>query len=258
MRLRIRSYFTFSSPIDFTVCGTQRGGTTALDSYLREHPEICMADRKEVHFFDDEKYFAKGKRGYAMYHAFFSPKKNHRIIGEATPDYMYWRPAPERMHNYNPQLKLIVLLRNPVARAYSNWNLERSRGRETWPFWEAITNEKDRCREAQPLQHRTYSYIDRGFYLRQLRRLWQYFPKENVLVLKSDLLKKQPADTLNQVCDFLQLPRLESVVEKRVHAYPYESPMSDRERNYLVSVFEQEIKDLEVELGWDCSDWLGH
>jgi hypothetical protein len=164
-------------PIDFIICGTQKGGTSALDAYLREHPEICMADHKEVHFFDNEDNFSRSKPDYSKYHSHFSPKTTHNIVGEATPIYMYWNDAPRRIWEYNPNVKLIVLLRNPIERAYSHWNMERQRNVENLSFWDAIQNEKERCRETLPLQHRLYSYVDRGFYLGQIRRLWAFFWK---------------------------------------------------------------------------------
>ena len=151
---------TLRMKIDFIICGTQKGGTSALDAYLRRHPEICMAISKEVHFFDNEKAFCDGLPDYSLYHSFFSPQPSHKLVGEATPVYMYWRDATRRIWQYNPNIKLIVVLRNPIDRAYSNWNMERLRNRDTVAFWEAIQNEEERCREALPYQHRIYSYIE--------------------------------------------------------------------------------------------------
>lgn len=242
--------------VDFVICGTQKGGTTALDAYLREHHEICMADKKEVHFFDNEKNFSNGKPNYSKYHTFFSPKQSHKILGEATPIYMYWDESPRRIWEYNPNMKLIVLLRNPIERAYSNWNMERSRNKETLSFWEAINNEKERCRKALPLQCRVYSYIDRGFYLEQLRSIWAYFPKDRVLILKNEDLKQKPNETLNHVCEFLGVTQFKSVVAKDVHSRPYVSSINKKEKDYLRAIFEPEIIELESELNWNCRDWL--
>lgn len=242
--------------VDFAICGTQKGGTSALDAYLREHPEICMADRKEVHFFDKEPLFSDGKPNYSRYHSFFSPRATHKLRGEATPIYMYWHDASRRIWEYNPNMKLIVLLRNPIDRAYSHWNMERSRDMECLQFWDAIQNEQQRCREALPYQHRVYSYVDRGFYLEQLRRLWRYFCEDNVLVLKSEHLKDQPHQTLKEVCCFLGVSNFENVKPREVHSRPYYSKMSDKEKEYLRFLFEHEIKGIERVLGWDCSNWL--
>lgn len=168
--------------VDFVIAGTQKGGTTALHSYLSDHPEICMADPKEVHFFDDDRNFSSGSPEYSKYHAFFSPENTHRLLGEATPSYMYWREAPKRLWEYNPKMKIIILLRNPIERAYSHWNMQRSRKTDQSTFWQAVNNEKTTCDRALLKQNRVFSYVDRGFYMEQLRRLWAYFPKDRVLV----------------------------------------------------------------------------
>lgn len=252
----MRSISTTGRRVGFLICGTQKGGTTALDEYLREHPQICMADKKEVHFFDDESHFLKGKPDYSKYHSFFSPIKSHKLMGEATPIYMYWNDAPRRIWDYNPNMKLVVLLRNPIERAYSHWNMSQSRGADHLSFLNAIEHEHDRCREALSLQHRFGSYIDRGFYLDQLRRLWQYFPTNQVLVLKNEYLKEQPNNALQDICNFLGVDQFESVEAKNDHSLPYKTKMSEKERACLQSIFESEIKELEQALNWDCNDWL--
>ncbi|HZR78058.1 MAG TPA: sulfotransferase domain-containing protein, partial [Chthoniobacterales bacterium] len=147
--------------VDFVIGGTQKGGTSALDSFLRQHPGICMpTTRKELHFFDRE----EDNRDYKAYHANFQPQPQHRVTGEASPIYMYWETAPYRIWKYNPNMKWILALRNPVERAFSAWNMETKRGKEKLSFAQAIEKEADRCREALPLQHRVYSYVDRGLY----------------------------------------------------------------------------------------------
>jgi len=242
--------------VDFVICGTQKGGTSALDAYLRDHPQICMADNKEVHFFDNEKYFQNSTVDYSIYHSAFSPKPWHKVIGEATPIYMYWYDAPRRMYEYNSSLKLIVILRNPIERAYSHWNMEQSRNAETLSFWDAIQNESERCREALPYQHRVYSYIDRGFYLQQLRRLWTFFPKEQVLILRNEELRNDPRNTLQKVFQFIGVDLMQDIKSKDVHSRPYISQISNKEKEYLKFIYEYEIRGLELVLGWDCSSWL--
>lgn len=242
--------------VDFIICGTQKGGTSALDAYLRDHPKICMANRKEVHFFDSDLFFENGKPDYSLYHSYFSPKDTHRIIGEATPIYMYWYEVPKRIWEYNPNIKLIVMLRNPIDRAYSHWNMERSRKADSFSFLEAVLKERKRCRETLPQQHRVYSYIDRGFYLEQLRRLWTFFPKDRVLIMKNEYLKEKPNEALRDVCEFLGVSQFRYMQHKNVHSRPYDSNISKEEREYLRFLFEFEIKELERELNWDCSYWL--
>jgi hypothetical protein len=242
--------------VNFIICGAQKSGTSALDAYLREHPEICMANGKELHFFDTESNFLNVKPDYSIYHSAFSSKPSHKMLGEATPIYMYWYDAPKRIWQYNPKMKLIVVLRNPIDRAYSHWNMQRSRNIENLSFWDALHIERARCREELPYQHRSYSYIDRGFYLEQLRRLWFYFPEEQILILRNEHLKNQPIDVLQDVCRFLQVTPFQKIETKDVHSRPYALPMSDAEKEYLLSLYEFEIRGLERALGWDCSNWL--
>lgn len=242
--------------VDFVICGTQKGGTSALDSYLREHPEICMANIKEVHFFDNENNFQCDKTDFSRYHSAFDPKPWHKLVGETTPIYMYWFDAPRRIWQYNPDMKLIVILRNPIERAYSHWNMERSRNSDALSFWEAIQCESQRCREALPYQHRVFSYVDRGFYIEQLRRLWAYFTKAQVLILRNEDLRVRPQVTLQKVCDFLGVSPFHEINAKDVHSRPYLYPIRDSEKEHLRSIFEYEIRGLERLLGWDCSNWL--
>jgi hypothetical protein len=243
--------------VNFLICGTQKGGTSALDAYLREHPAICMAYTKEVHYFDNEKIFHRNKPDYSWYHSFFSPQPSHQFLGESTPAYMYWYDSPKRIWQYNPKMKLIVILRNPIQRAYSHWNMERSLETEQLSFWDALQCERERSREGLPHQHRVYSYIDRGFYTEQLRRLWAYFPQEQTLLLRTEELKAHPWEVLGRVHNFLEVDALPNInTPKDVNSRPYLAPMGSREKKYLQSVFEYEIRSLERLLNWDCSQWL--
>lgn len=241
--------------VNFLVAGTQKGGTTALDTYLRGHPEISMARKKEVHFFDNEENFSK-TTNYLKYHANFEKKNTNILYGESTPIYMYWYDAPRRIWEYNPDIKIILTLRNPVERAFSHWNMERDRGAEHMEFFDAVRNAKERCRSSLPYQHRVYSYIDRGFYAEQLRRIYTYFNDQQVLVLKNEELKADVNNELKKLSDFLQIKEFEHVEYESIHSRPYESDITVEERQFLSELYFHDIKILEDMLGWDCADWL--
>jgi hypothetical protein len=248
-----------SEKVAFVIAGTQKGGTSALASYLYEHPTISMSTIKEVHFFDTEEHFASGDVDYTRYHAHFKPTARKRLLGEATPIYMYWEPAPPRIQHYNPAMKFVMLLRNPVTRAYSHWNWNRRHRRgelDSLPFEQALEAEGRRRDEARPLQDKRFSYIDRGFYSRQIRRIWGLFPVDQTLILRSEDLQRTPQAALARVTDFLGVERCARVEARNVNARPYEVPMSSAARGYLCDVFASEVADLERMLGWDCSDWL--
>lgn len=242
--------------VDFLIAGTQKGGSTALHHYLLLHPEVGMANVKGVHFFDNEEYFRRSQPSYSKYHVRFHGVWSRKVLGEATPNYMYCQEAPQRIQQYNPQMKLIVVLRNPIERAYSHWNMSRDKMRDALSFWDALQSEKERLHATLPLQNRVYSYIDRGFYTEQLGRIWKFFPKEQTLLLRSEDLKQRPQAPLDDVCRFLGVPPFARVESKEIYAREYLAPMSGRERDYLRQVFTPEIRQLEQLLGWNCSDWL--
>ena len=242
--------------VDFVVAGTQKGGTSALETYLREHPQVCMpANVKEVHYFDDDARFDAHDGDYSAYHGYFQPRATHRLLGDATPIYMYWEPAAARIHRYNPAMKFIVLLRNPVSRAYSHWNMEVKKRREMMPFEEAVRTERERLRESTPLQHRRRAYAERGCYSAQLRRIWALFPMAQTLVLRSEDFRADPVPVLAKVAAFLEIAPFPRVDRRVVNAMPYEAPMSEGARDFRQHAFASEVDELERMLGWDLSGW---
>ena len=242
--------------VAFLIAGTQRGGTTTLYEYLRRHPEICMPVEKELHFFDNEELWRSPPPPYARYHALFRVAPSHRLLGEATPVYMYWEPALARIREYNPAMKLIVILRNPITRAYSHWNFERRAGREPLSFHDALRAEAQRTERAKPAQLRDASYVQRGMYTQQLQRIRANFPPAQMLVLRTDDLRTALADVFARVAGFLGVARFTPVNPITANAHDYDAPMAEEDRRYLAGVFEAEIRRLERLLGWDCSDWL--
>jgi hypothetical protein len=207
--------------------------------------------RKELHFFDRE----EENTDYNSYHANFTPKQQQRVIGEASPIYMYWETAPYRIWKYNPKMKWILALRNPVERAFSAWNMETKRGKENLPFADAIEKEAERCREALPLQHRVYSYIDRGFYAHQVRRLFNIFGKENVLVLLSEDLRNDHQKTLRTVFKFLGVDPSFIPPEASVFEQEYADKIDNQLRARLIEMFYFDVKELEKLVGRDLAAW---
>jgi hypothetical protein len=168
---------------------------------------------------------------------------------------MYWQQAPERIARYNPAMKWIILLRDPAKRAYSHWNMESTRGVDTLPFEAALAAEQERRASMAPQQSRNWSYVDRGYYSRQLARIWQHFPREQTLVLRSDKLRSDPEATLASVAAFLGVGAFPAGVEREVFALPYSQPMSREARGFLARAYVDEIPALEAMLGWDLSGW---
>lgn len=208
---------------DFIIIGGQKCGTSSLYRYLVQHPSIAPALTKEVHFFDF--HF---KQGIYWYRANF-PSICHKLLvqnrsknfatGEASPYYIFHPHVPGRIFKTVPGVRLIALLRNPVDRAYSHYQHEVRQGREPLLFEEAIEREVERLRGEREKMladehyhsapHRFYSYLARGIYVDQLKTWMSLFPREQILILKSEDLFADPPEILDRVLKFLNLPKWE-------------------------------------------------
>ncbi|OHB36536.1 MAG: sulfotransferase [Phenylobacterium sp. RIFCSPHIGHO2_01_FULL_70_10] len=238
--------------VDFIIAGAQKAGTTALFDYLGDHPQIGLSDVKEVHFFDDE---ARdwATPNYLDYHARFDLSDRTKVWGEATPIYLYWKDSLERICTYRPDIKLIVLLRDPVARAFSHWKMEYARGVETAPFDWCVRRGRTRLFDSAPWGwHREFSYVERGFYGEQVERLFGLFPREQVLILQAEALDAEPSATLSKVCDFLGVAPFPQIRPRRVHEardLPYPSRLTPEDAAHLRAIYARDSARLHALTG---------
>lgn len=208
--------------LDFMIVGVQKGGTTALSYFLDQHPQLAIAEDKEVHLFDGADYSPHWNREQIneRYAAHFNQASTDCLWGEGTPIYCYWPEIAGELKRYNPALKLIVILRDPVERAISQYAMEKSRSHENLPLWLALLLEpyrlwRDQSR-AQGSAGRCHSYGSRGNYSTQLENLRQYFPDQQILVLENSELINLHQQSLQRVCKFLgvsaeQLPEAATI-----------------------------------------------
>lgn len=220
--------------LDFMIVGVQKGGTTALSYFLAQHSQLAIAEGKEVHLFDAADYSPQWslEEINERYSAHFVNASAQQLWGEATPIYCYWPEIAAELQRYNPTLKLIVILRDPVERAISHYAMEKARGDESLPLWLAILLEpyrlwRDPSRNAGGAR-RCHSYCSRGHYSAQLQNLRRYFPDEQILVLENSELNLQHQETLKTICRFLgvttdQLPEPASIFsgdyDRRLHRW---------------------------------------
>ena len=175
---------------DFLIVGAQRGGTTSLYHYLSAHPQISASVIKEIHYFD--LYYGCGENWYK---AHFAPpwwlNVRGALTGEATPYYLYTPAAAARVAALIPDVRLVVLLREPVRRAYSQYHMAVQQGTETYSFSEAVEREADRLQAerdtlgeeaayAKGWSHRHHSYVSRGHYAEQLATWFEHFSRRTV------------------------------------------------------------------------------
>jgi hypothetical protein len=238
------------------IIGAQKCGTTALAEFLDDHPDIEMSNPKEVHLFDSPEL--DPQQIDERYASAFSDE-SCELRGEATPIYLYLPGIPEKLHQYNAKLKFIVMLRDPVERAYSHYAMERERGNETLPFWKALLREKVRLAndtdELQPTSaRRIHSYRDRGRYSGQLRRLYRWFSPDQVLVLRSDRLRGDHDKTMARIFRFLQvqpadIPGREVFAQgSEIGSVPFSSSM-------LRWSYRKELRALQATVDFAVDDW---
>jgi hypothetical protein len=243
---------------DFLIIGAQKCGTTSLYRLLRQHSLMLPAKKKEVHFFDVN--FGRGVEWYRSH--FLKPaRKGDRktITGEASPYYLYHPRAAERAASVVPDALLIVLLRDPVDRAYSDYQDKVRRGREPLSFEEAIEAEEERLRgETERLladdsyvseNHRLYSYLARGVYADQIREWRRFFNEDRMLLLRSEDLFGDTPETLRRVFNFLGLPEQSLALPRERRNEGSYAPMSCGTREKLRAYFEPHNRRLYEYLG---------
>ena len=243
--------------IDFMIAGVQKGGTTSLDAYLRQHPGISMAKKKEVHFFDKRPPTHIPPIDYAIYHRQFdwARRAEGALLGEATPILTWWTGSLERLWRYNPQIKVITLLRDPVERAWSHFRMDKRLQREGASFSDSIRTERERARRNLPKQDRERSQVARGYYAHQVRNLQRLFRDDQLLFLRSEYLSRSPQDTLDKVTDFLGVDRFAFEPEPRHNSAIDDDSLSPADRTFLEYAYKFDAQETRRLLGWDKWPW---
>lgn len=193
--------------IDVMIAGAQKSGTTSLAGYLAQHPEIGTHSQKtEFNYFIVEKEFQKGYDNVYAY--YFQPKSDDKkiLMGKSV-GIMYSELAIGRLHEHNPNCKIILILRNPVSRAYSAYWYMRRVGFETEKtFSKALECEENRKKE-NTFEGVHCLYRERGIYHYQIENLYKYFGRERVYILLLEDLINFPKKTLRSVLDFVEVSK---------------------------------------------------
>lgn len=251
----IRWYQGFNSELralpSFIIVGAQKCGTTTLYDQLSQHPNIVPAIFKETYYFNIN--YNKGLDWYRANFPILTGKDSELsdgtarlITGESTTGYMYYPYGFERIAKTLPDVKIIIMLRNPVDRAYSSYHHQKIRGYEKYSFEEAITLEEERL--APDLERmsrdqnyygynfRRFSYLARGIYIDQVKRCFEHFPKERVLIIASEEFFTDNPAIYEVVLEFLDLPKIRLPEYKNIAKQNYEK-MRPETRKRLVDYY---------------------
>lgn len=253
----------------FFVIGAPRCGTTTLFHTLMQHPSILPPARKELAFFN-----LLFRQGLPWYRSRF-PGAWERLkvrastgafaTGDATPSYLFHPHAARRICQTVPEAKLIVVLRDPVERAWSHYHWALEAGYELLPFEEAVDREPERldgelermlADEDYLSFPRSYlSYLTMGIYVDQLLAWREVFPEQQMLVLSSAELKREPDEVLTRTLGFLDLPPLDRLQPQERNAGSH-APMHPETRARLKAFFRPHDERLRQLLGRDPG-WMG-
>ncbi len=244
--------------VDFLILGTQKSGTMAAVKNMNKHPDVFVL--KECHYFD--LYWDMGVNWYRK--QLFNTNnvnynKNKTIIGEKTPELIYVDDCALRIKQICPNAKFLLFLRDPVKRAYSNWNMQvpGGSGVEELSFSEAIDRELNSLMgEKRVYGTALFHYIQRGFYLDQIERFLKVFPdKSRLHIVIAEHMRSKPKETYDKIFEHIGAKPFTFEAEDE-HVGSYKSSMSEKTKEKLIKVFAPQNERLFKFLGYRISEWL--
>ena len=193
--------------VDFFIVGAPKAGTTSLYHYLNEHPQVEMSSQKEPDYFSDKAihkqgmYYGKNRVNTLDKYESLFVQKESVVYGEGSVSYLFYDNVAEDIKKYNPNAKIIIMLRNPIERAFSHYLMDYRLGLVSDSF-ENIITKKSEHKNA----HLFYQqYIEVSKYANQIQRYLDFFEKENILFIDYEDFKNNVAKTVDQVYDFLNI-----------------------------------------------------
>lgn len=263
-----RNIYALTGPIrslpDFIIIGTARSGTTSLYYDICQHPCVLPAAYDELGYFDSNYHL--GQNWYrSLFPTLFSKwlvkqKKQFAITGEDTPFYIWDPIVAKRILKILPNIKLIVLFRNPVDRAYSNYHLAVREGSENLSFEDAIQVElknldkiNDNIKQDVNKYAIARSYIAKGFYADQLKIWLELFRFEQLIIISTEDLESNPQKTLDNIYDFLKIPKNHVLIpeKQKIASYP---KIKDETRKFLIDLYKKSNAELFTMIG-QTFDW---
>ncbi len=236
---------------NFLIIGVQKGGTESLVHHLNQHNDIFVYD-DEIHFFDNQKNCNKDRCDIEKYYKYFE-SSSKKFKGEKTPVYILIRNCIDNIYRYLPNIKLIILLREPIQRCFSHYNMLRQKGFFKRTLIEEIEVDKN-IKLKDITKHGSYM-LQRGFYIDQIEYVLSKFPRENVYIGISEEFRNNP-DKFNEVIKFIGAEPLANFkIEENIHARTYEKRMTKEEFNYLYKIYKPYNERLYKFLGRRIESW---
>ena len=202
---------------NFLIIGAMKAGSTSLRYHLSNHPYIAIPNG-EPHFFDSDINYSEGE-GWYKDKVLKNSKNGYLICGEKTPSYLYYEKCAERIYALNPDIKIIVILRNPIQRSYSHYWHAIKKGNEYLSFEKAVEKEISNYSSIGEYN----KYLERSDYQKFIKIYLNFFSYKQFCFIKFEDLKGKPEETLRGLFKFLELPPKEiefTIVKKNVTRIP--------------------------------------
>jgi hypothetical protein len=193
---------------NFFLVGAAKAGTTSIYTYLSHHPEVFFPAIKEPHFFTQvrpapaQQFLIEAVTKRSTYLRLYGGATKHRVIGDASPSYLWHPEVPQRIRAAVPQAKIAIVLRDPVERAYSHYLMDYREGAQSKPFYEALLEDMHRPEKGWGV---SYLYYELGLYAEQVQRYLEIFKPEQVKVLMFEDLRHDTKAALYELAAFLGL-----------------------------------------------------
>ncbi|WP_413167273.1 sulfotransferase domain-containing protein [Capilliphycus salinus ALCB114379] len=236
------TYPIWKSKPDFIIIGAQRSGVTSLYRYLAQHPESLITwTWRETYYFDVHENYNKGL-GWYLKHFPSKLRKGKKLTFEAAPSYLYPQYIPPRIQQDLGNIKMIAILRNPADRAYSAWQMFQEYSKNPDPYLRGIADQRTFAEAiAQELDPNStppkypYQYIEKGKYANYLKNYYQYFDKQNILVVNFEQFRDRLSEVLENVCNFLEIQPFSTEQIKQLKTQKYAAA------NYVINPGDPEI-----------------
>ena len=245
---KIKAGLHIGSKPDFLIIGAQKAGTTSLFNYLVKYGDNFISPiRKELYYFTENDF-----RSINSYHANFPIFKGTKVTGEATPDYLFYHKTPKTVHAYNPNLKIVIMLRNPTERAYSQYThqnyTDKTKACDPLSFSDAIRKEESRYHIDENTkfyhEYKYYSYKKRGIYIEQINNWLKYFNRDQVHIIFLEELEDDFENQILLLMEFLGIKKNSRQFENKVYNQGPKSKINSSDKQYLDDFFKPYNKDL--------------
>lgn len=216
--------------VNLLIIGAQKAGTTSLYEYLKQSPDIYFSEVKEINYFRKDHLYNKGIK---YYHSFFKNYNMEKIIASADVHLLSCTKCPARVYEYNPDIKLIAVLRDPMERAYSAYNFAVKKGweSENKSFEKAIQYEM----EHGDLNDINLMYLYNGLYAKHLANWLKYFKKESIFLIRDRDLKFNANEVLQKIFNFLNVNDYSENIDTSIKHNKASTVKSKFIQNYIIN-----------------------